>query len=280
MDGIAQALTLQPAPARTGTSSRAAGTTTSTRGSGTSRPTSQVDRHAADDRSSPAAPASSASRAVDGRRRLRLRARHRHDADELPDQPRRPARLRRRCPPSRRSRSRPTDGLDHDLLRRLRCPRTPSSSTASRSASTCADDVRLLWVLRDLLGVTGPKYGCGLDVCKACTCHINGKAFNPCSVPVSDIKPDRRDHDDRGPAGHRRQRDLHPMQEAWLDLDVAQCGYCQPGQIMAAVALVKEATRGGPRDHRRRPRRASATSAAAAPTPRIREAIEAGAAKM
>ena len=53
----------------------------------------------------------------------------------------------------------------------------------------CEDDVRLLWVLRDLLGVTGPKYGCGLDVCKACTSHINGKAFNPCAVPVSDIKP-------------------------------------------------------------------------------------------
>ena len=53
----------------------------------------------------------------------------------------------------------------------------------------CEDDVRLLWVLRDLLGVTGPKYGCGLGVCKACTSHINGKAFNPCSVSVSNIKP-------------------------------------------------------------------------------------------
>ena len=53
----------------------------------------------------------------------------------------------------------------------------------------CEDDVRLLWVLRDLLGVHGPKYGCGLEVCKACTSHINGKAFNPCSVPVSEIKP-------------------------------------------------------------------------------------------
>src|SRR5438034_7098032 len=52
------------------------------------------------------------------------------------------------------------------------------------------DDVRLLWVLRDLLGVTGPKYGCGLEVCKACTSHINGKAFNPCAVPVGDIEPD------------------------------------------------------------------------------------------
>ena len=62
------------------------------------------------------------------------------------------------------------------------------------------DDVRVLWVLRDLLGVTGPKYGCGINVCKACTSHINGKAFNPCSVRVGDLKPDRRGHHDRGAA--------------------------------------------------------------------------------
>jgi isoquinoline 1-oxidoreductase alpha subunit len=99
------------------------------------------------------------------------------------------------------------------------------------------DDVRLLWVLRDLLGVTGPKYGCGLGVCQACTSHINGKAFNPCSVPVSKIAPDDEVTTIEGlPA--TVGKDLHPMQEAWLGLDVAQCGYCQPGQIMAAVALV------------------------------------------
>ena len=106
------------------------------------------------------------------------------------------------------------------------------------------DDVRVLWVLRDLLGVTGPKYGCGINVCKACTSHINGKAFNPCSVRVGDLKP----HDevttieglaDTAPGG------LHPMQQAWLDRDVAQCGYCQPGQIMAAVALVRKVRREG-----------------------------------
>jgi len=104
----------------------------------------------------------------------------------------------------------------------------------------CPDDVRLLWVLRDLLGVTGPKYGCGLDVCKACTCHINGPtAFNPCSVPVSDIKPTDEITTIEGlPATVHEP--LHPMQQAWLDLDVPQCGYCQPGQIMAAVALVAE----------------------------------------
>jgi len=106
------------------------------------------------------------------------------------------------------------------------------------------DDVRLLWVLRDVLGVTGPKYGCGLGVCKACTSHINGRAFNPCCVPVADIQPTDEITTIEGlPA--TVGRDLHPMQEAWLDVDVAQCGYCQPGQIMTAVARVREAQREG-----------------------------------
>jgi isoquinoline 1-oxidoreductase subunit alpha len=104
----------------------------------------------------------------------------------------------------------------------------------------CEDDVRLLWVLRDLLGVTGPKYGCGLAVCKACTSHINGKAFNPCSVSISNIKPTDEIVTIEGlPATVGKE--LHPMQQAWLDFDVAQCGYCQPGQIMEAVALVNDA---------------------------------------
>jgi isoquinoline 1-oxidoreductase alpha subunit len=100
-------------------------------------------------------------------------------------------------------------------------------------------NLRLLWVLRDVLGITGPKYGCGLDVCKACTSHINGLAFNPCSVPVSKIKPSDEITTIEGLPATVGQP-LHPMQQAWLDQDVAQCGYCQPGQIMAAVALVKE----------------------------------------
>ncbi|MEN3302990.1 (2Fe-2S)-binding protein [Pseudonocardia sp.] len=99
------------------------------------------------------------------------------------------------------------------------------------------DDVRLLWVIRDLLGVTGPKYGCGINVCKACTSHINGKAFNPCSVRVCDVKPDDEVTTIEGLADGD---ELHPMQQAWIDRDVAQCGYCQPGQIMAAVAKVKQ----------------------------------------
>ena len=102
------------------------------------------------------------------------------------------------------------------------------------------DDVRLLWVIRDLLGVTGPKYGCGINVCKACTSHYNGKAFNPCSVPVSDIKPEDEITTIDGLADTVEGDGLHPMQEAWIEKDVAQCGYCQPGQIMAAVAKVRQ----------------------------------------
>lgn len=101
-------------------------------------------------------------------------------------------------------------------------------------------DVRLLWVLRDVLGVTGPKYGCGINVCKACTSHLNGKAFNPCSVRVGDIAADDEVTTIEG-LPDTVDADLHPMQEAWLERDVAQCGYCQPGQIMAATALVRMA---------------------------------------
>ncbi len=102
------------------------------------------------------------------------------------------------------------------------------------------DDVRLLWVLRDVLGVRGPKYGCGINVCKACTSHVNGKAFNPCSVPVSKIGESDEVTTIEG-LPDTVGADLHPMQEAWIDRDVAQCGYCQPGQIMAAVATVNKA---------------------------------------
>jgi isoquinoline 1-oxidoreductase alpha subunit len=108
----------------------------------------------------------------------------------------------------------------------------------------CADDVRLLWVLRDLLGITGPKYGCGVAVCKACTCHLNGKGFSPCAVPVSALSPTDEVTTIEGLAD-TVGAELHPMQEAWLDCDVAQCGFCQPGQIMAAVAKVREVRAAG-----------------------------------
>ena len=107
------------------------------------------------------------------------------------------------------------------------------------------DDVRLLWVLRDVLGIIGPKYGCGINVCKACTSHMNGRAFNPCAVPVGQIRPTDEITTIEGlpktvATSKRGENGLHPMQEAWLDRDVPQCGYCQPGQIMAAVDLVKK----------------------------------------
>jgi isoquinoline 1-oxidoreductase alpha subunit len=92
----------------------------------------------------------------------------------------------------------------------------------------------LLWVLRDNLGVTGPKYGCGVGVCRACTSHIDGDAFQPCTTPVADCAG-RTVTTIEGLADGDV---LHPVQQAWIDEDVAQCGYCQPGQIMAAVALL------------------------------------------
>jgi len=92
----------------------------------------------------------------------------------------------------------------------------------------------LLWVLRDKLGITGPKYGCGMNVCKACTCLVNGKAVTTCSTTVSSV----RGKEVTTIEGLANGDTLHPVQQAWLDLDVAQCGFCQAGQIMAAVDLL------------------------------------------
>ncbi|MFY0562430.1 (2Fe-2S)-binding protein [Archangium lansingense] len=96
------------------------------------------------------------------------------------------------------------------------------------------EDTPLLWVLRDLLGVTGPKYGCGVGVCGACTSHLDGGAFRPCIQPVGGVAG-RRVTTIEGLGGEG----LHPVQQAWIEEDVAQCGFCQPGQIMAAVALLR-----------------------------------------
>ena len=140
------------------------------------------------------------------------------------------------------------------------------------------DDVRVLWVLRDILGVTGPKYGCGINVCKACTSHINGKAFNPCSVKVGDLKPKDRVTTIEGlPATVGRA--LHPMQQAWPDRDVSQCGYCQPGQIMEAVALVKRLRKQG-RALRQSDLDSIRNICRCGTYHRIREAIEQGARNM
>ena len=143
------------------------------------------------------------------------------------------------------------------------------------------DDVRVLWVLRDLLGVTGPKYGCGINVCKACTSHINGRGFNPCSVQVGDLQPDDEVTTIEGLPGTvgADGADLHPMQQAWLDRDVAQCGYCQPGQIMAAVALVNKVRREG-RSITQQDLDEIRNICRCGTYTRIREAIQDGAARM
>lgn len=99
------------------------------------------------------------------------------------------------------------------------------------------DDMPLLWVLRDLLGVTGPKYGCGVGNCGSCTCLLDGRhAIMTCSFPVSGAQG----HAVTTIEGLADGEKLHPLQEAWIENDVVQCGFCQPGQIMAAVALLKQ----------------------------------------
>lgn len=95
------------------------------------------------------------------------------------------------------------------------------------------DDMPLLWVLRDELGITGPKYGCGIAICGACTVHIDGAPVRSCSVPVSAVWGEVTTIEGLASPGA-----LHALQSAWIDHQVAQCGYCQPGQIMSAAALI------------------------------------------
>lgn len=95
------------------------------------------------------------------------------------------------------------------------------------------DDMPLLWVLRDELGITGPKYGCGIAQCGACTVHIDGKAVRSCSIAASNVNGDITTIEGLGQPGS-----LHAVQEAWIEHQVAQCGYCQAGQIMAAASLL------------------------------------------
>src|SRR5215467_12762900 len=97
-------------------------------------------------------------------------------------------------------------------------------------------DTPLLWALRDTLGLTGTRYGCGIAHCGACTVHIDGVATRSCSVPVGAVE---------GAAittieGLSANGELHPVQKAWIAHDVPQCGYCQSGMIMAVAALLKE----------------------------------------
>jgi aerobic-type carbon monoxide dehydrogenase small subunit (CoxS/CutS family) len=103
-----------------------------------------------------------------------------------------------------------------------------------RLVSVADPDAPLLWFLRDHLGLTGTKYGCGVGVCGACTVHIDGAAERSCTIDVRSLV-DRRVTTIEGLSSDGS----HPVQEAWLAEDVAQCGYCQPAQIMAAAALLR-----------------------------------------
>jgi len=96
-------------------------------------------------------------------------------------------------------------------------------------------EMPLLWALRDLAGVMGPKFGCGIAACGACTVHIDGMPVRSCSMPVGQVSGEVLTIDGLATDGK-----LHPVQQAWLEEQVAQCGYCQAGQIMSAVALLEE----------------------------------------
>ena len=95
-------------------------------------------------------------------------------------------------------------------------------------------DTPLLWVIREQVGLTGTKYGCGIGRCGACTVHVNGHAVHSCGLPVSEATGARITTIE----GLAPGSGLHKVQQAWLDNDVPQCGYCQPGIIMAVAALL------------------------------------------
>ena len=97
-------------------------------------------------------------------------------------------------------------------------------------------DTPLLWAIRDTVGLTGTKYGCGIAACGACTVHIDGQAVRSCSLPVGDAAGKQITTIE----GLANNGHLHKVQQAWIDNDVPQCGYCQSGMIMAVAALLKE----------------------------------------
>lgn len=111
-------------------------------------------------------------------------------------------------------------------------------SVNGKSMSVEADaDTPMLWVLRDHLNILGPKFGCGMAMCGACTIHLNGNAVRSCVLPVSSVANSKIVTIEGLSA-----TGTHPVQQAWEELDVAQCGYCQAGQIMSASALLKRNT--------------------------------------
>jgi isoquinoline 1-oxidoreductase subunit alpha len=97
-----------------------------------------------------------------------------------------------------------------------------------------APDTPLLWALREQIGLTGTKYGCGVGQCGSCTVHIDGEAVRSCSMPISALQPNQKITTIEGLSVDSS----HPVQKAWLTLEVPQCGYCQSGMIMASAALL------------------------------------------
>ena len=134
------------------------------------------------------------------------------------------------------------------------------------------DDMPLLWHLRDEAGLKGTKFGCGIGQCGACTVHVDGQAVRSCSLPMAALEGSSVTTIEGLAKGDR----LHPVQEAWIEEDVAQCGYCQAGQIMATAALLKATP--NPTDENIN---ASVTNLCRCGTyHRIRKAIKRAAAKM
>jgi len=103
----------------------------------------------------------------------------------------------------------------------------------SQTANVPSPQMPLLWVLRDVLGMTGTKFGCGQALCGACTVHVNGQAVRSCITPVAGVAGKSVTTIEGLSPDHS-----HPVQQAWIELDVPQCGYCQSGQVMQAAALL------------------------------------------
>lgn len=106
---------------------------------------------------------------------------------------------------------------------------------SKRHTLNVPDDMPLLWALREVAGLKGTKYGCGIGSCGACTVHVDGQAVRSCSVPVSAVAGQKITTIE----GLAKGGKLHPVQQAWLEEDVPQCGYCQAGQIMAVIDFLK-----------------------------------------
>ncbi len=122
-----------------------------------------------------------------------------------------------------------------------------STSTARSHDVAVEPDTPLLWVIREQVGLTGTKYGCGVAQCGACSVHLNGEVVRSCSIPVSAVGATDRIVTIEGLSPTARS----PVQQAWAALDVPQCGYCQSGQIMAAAALLAQEAESDGQRHRR-----------------------------